>query len=163
MKRAIMRKFTSIRPSHWCKLFSKVEWPLVLHMAKLAVERRTRWVETFRYLVISTPFCISSMHHYACLQQGKTQDCSTGVYAKTARDVFKLLKSPKYRSLDLVISASFFEIYSGKVRKLAIYKCFIISSRSHCHVLIFSSRRSSIFWTARPSYEYLRMASNKCS
>ncbi|XP_046654475.1 kinesin-like protein KIF2A isoform X1 [Daphnia pulicaria] len=48
-------------------------------------------------------------------QQGKTQDCSTGIYAKTARDVFKLLKSPKYRSLDLVVSASFFEIYSGKV------------------------------------------------
>ncbi|EFX69212.1 hypothetical protein DAPPUDRAFT_62434, partial [Daphnia pulex] len=46
---------------------------------------------------------------------GKTQDCSTGIYAKTARDVFKLLKSPKYRSLDLVVSASFFEIYSGKV------------------------------------------------
>ncbi|XP_059352435.1 kinesin-like protein Klp10A isoform X1 [Daphnia carinata] len=48
-------------------------------------------------------------------QQGKTQDCSTGIYAKTARDVFKLLKSPKYRSQDLVVSASFFEIYSGKV------------------------------------------------
>lgn len=48
-------------------------------------------------------------------QQGKTQDCSTGIYAKTARDVFKLLKSPKYRTLDLVVSASFFEIYSGKV------------------------------------------------
>lgn len=47
--------------------------------------------------------------------QGKTQDCSTGIYAKTARDVFKLLKSPKYRSQDLVVSASFFEIYSGKV------------------------------------------------
>ena len=47
--------------------------------------------------------------------KGKTQDCSTGIYAKTARDVFKLLKSPKYRSLDLVVSASFFEIYSGKV------------------------------------------------
>ncbi|EFX70806.1 hypothetical protein DAPPUDRAFT_60882, partial [Daphnia pulex] len=46
---------------------------------------------------------------------GKTQDCSTGIYAKTARDFFKLLKSPKYRSLDLVVSASFFQIYSGKV------------------------------------------------
>lgn len=49
------------------------------------------------------------------MKQGKTQDCSTGIYAKTARDVFKLLKSPKYRSLDLVVAASFFEIYSGKV------------------------------------------------
>ena len=56
-----------------------------------------------------------TVRRFALLQQGKTQDCSTGIYAKTARDVFKLLKSPKYRSLDLVISASFFEIYSGKV------------------------------------------------
>jgi len=31
-----------------------------------------------------------------------------------ASDVFKLLSS-KYKKLDLVVSASFFEIYSGKV------------------------------------------------
>jgi len=31
-----------------------------------------------------------------------------------ASDVFKLLNS-KYKKLDLVVSASFFEIYSGKV------------------------------------------------
>ncbi|XP_057337976.1 kinesin-like protein Klp10A isoform X3 [Microplitis mediator] len=46
---------------------------------------------------------------------GKTQDCKKGVYAMVAKDVFKYLKSPKYRVLNLVISASFFEIYSGKV------------------------------------------------
>lgn len=46
---------------------------------------------------------------------GKTQDCKKGIYAMAAKDVFKYLKSQKYRSMNLVISASFFEIYSGKV------------------------------------------------
>lgn len=46
---------------------------------------------------------------------GKSQDCTKGIYALAANDVFKLLKSPRYRQLDLVVSASFFEIYSGKV------------------------------------------------
>ncbi|XP_012275898.1 kinesin-like protein Klp10A isoform X2 [Orussus abietinus] len=46
---------------------------------------------------------------------GKTQDCKKGIYAMVAKDVFKCLKSPKFRPLNLVISASFFEIYSGKV------------------------------------------------
>lgn len=48
--------------------------------------------------------------------QGKSQDSSKGIYALTARDVFKLVRSPKYRADDLVVSASFFEIYSGKVK-----------------------------------------------
>ena len=47
--------------------------------------------------------------------QGKTQDCKKGIYAMAAKDVFKLLRSPKYKSLNLAVSASFFEIYSGKV------------------------------------------------
>eukprot|EP00112_Aurelia_sp_Birch-Aquarium-sp1_P008391 Seg1922.6 transcript_id=Seg1922.6/GoldUCD/mRNA.D3Y31 product="Kinesin-like protein KIF2A" protein_id=Seg1922.6/GoldUCD/D3Y31 len=42
---------------------------------------------------------------------GKNQ----GIYALAAHDVFKLHKSAKHRSKDLVISSSFFEIYSGKV------------------------------------------------
>ncbi|XP_029163470.1 kinesin-like protein KIN-14O isoform X3 [Nylanderia fulva] len=46
---------------------------------------------------------------------GKTQDCKKGIYAMVAKDVFKMLKLAKYRPLNLVISASFFEIYSGKV------------------------------------------------
>ncbi|XP_070166067.1 kinesin-like protein KIF2A isoform X4 [Polyergus mexicanus] len=46
---------------------------------------------------------------------GKTQDCKKGIYAMVAKDVFKCLKLAKYRPLNLVISASFFEIYSGKV------------------------------------------------
>lgn len=46
---------------------------------------------------------------------GKIQDCKNGIYAMAAKDVFTYLNSPRYRSLNLVISASFFEIYSGKV------------------------------------------------
>ncbi|XP_063548232.1 kinesin-like protein KIF2A isoform X3 [Cydia strobilella] len=47
--------------------------------------------------------------------QGKTQDCKKGIYAMAARDVFAYLKSHKYKPLNLIVSASFFEIYSGKV------------------------------------------------
>lgn len=43
------------------------------------------------------------------------QDCSKGIYALAARDVFKLLNG-KYKKSDLIVGASFFEIYSGKVR-----------------------------------------------
>jgi len=47
--------------------------------------------------------------------QGKTQDSSKGIYGLVAKDVFKLLRSTKYRNDDLMVVASFFEIYSGKV------------------------------------------------
>lgn len=46
---------------------------------------------------------------------GKVQDCKTGIYALATRDVFGFIRSPKYRHLNLTVSASFFEIYSGKV------------------------------------------------
>ncbi|XP_046717552.1 kinesin-like protein KIF2A isoform X2 [Silurus meridionalis] len=46
---------------------------------------------------------------------GKNQDCSKGIYALAARDVFLMLKKPNYKKLDLQIYATFFEIYSGKV------------------------------------------------
>jgi len=46
---------------------------------------------------------------------GKTQDSKNGIYAFATRDVFKLLKSPKYKNNNLVVSCSYFEIYSGKV------------------------------------------------
>jgi len=41
-----------------------------------------------------------------------------------ARDVFKLLAT-KYKKLDLVVGASFFEIYSGKVNVIGtvIWSC----------------------------------------
>ncbi|XP_050736217.1 kinesin-like protein KIF2A isoform X3 [Eriocheir sinensis] len=47
--------------------------------------------------------------------QGKNQDCAKGIYAMVAKDVFIYIKNPKYRNLNLQISASFFEIYGGKV------------------------------------------------
>jgi kinesin family protein 2/24 len=46
---------------------------------------------------------------------GKSQDCNNGIYAFATRDVFKLLKSPKYKNNNLLVSCSYFEIYSGKV------------------------------------------------
>jgi len=46
---------------------------------------------------------------------GKSQDSKNGIYAFATRDVFKLLKSPKYKNNNLVVSCSYFEIYSGKV------------------------------------------------
>lgn len=46
---------------------------------------------------------------------GKQQDCTKGIYALAATDVFKLSKSPKHKNKDLVISASYFEIYGSKV------------------------------------------------
>lgn len=61
---------------------------------------------------------------------GKTQDCKKGIYAMAAKDVFRFLNSPNYLPLNLVVTASFFEIYSGKViqnyhKKLFVYNLFI--------------------------------------
>ena len=50
---------------------------------------------------------------------GKSQDSKNGIYAFATRDVFKLLKSPKYKNNNLVVSCSYFEIYSGKVTNTA--------------------------------------------
>lgn len=46
---------------------------------------------------------------------GKNQDCQRGIYALVAGDVFKLANSAKYKHQKLLVSSSFFEIYSGKV------------------------------------------------
>lgn len=46
---------------------------------------------------------------------GKQQDCTKGIYALSAQDVFKQNKSPKHKNKDLLISASYFEIYGSKV------------------------------------------------
>ncbi|XP_052900700.1 kinesin-like protein Klp10A [Anopheles moucheti] len=46
---------------------------------------------------------------------GRTQDSKNGIYALATRDIFELLQSPKYRSNNLVVSASFYEIYCGNV------------------------------------------------
>ncbi|XP_051785652.1 kinesin-like protein KIF2A isoform X2 [Erpetoichthys calabaricus] len=49
---------------------------------------------------------------------GKSQDCSKGIYALAAQDVFLMQKKPYYKKLDLQVYATFFEIYSGKVYDL---------------------------------------------
>ncbi|KAI1722728.1 kinesin motor domain-containing protein [Ditylenchus destructor] len=54
-------------------------------------------------------------HTMGGIFDGKTQDCSNGVYALTAMDVFKQLNSPEYRGQGLSASCSFFEIYGAKV------------------------------------------------
>ena len=46
---------------------------------------------------------------------GKDQDASKGIYAMVTTDMFRLLRSAKHRSKDLIVCASFFEIYCGKV------------------------------------------------
>ena len=59
------------------------------------------------------------------------QNCEKGIYALAARDVFKLIHS-KYKSKDLIVSVSFFEIYSGKVsfaRTESILCSFCLSNR----------------------------------
>ena len=53
---------------------------------------------------------------------GKTQDSKNGIYAFATRDVFKLLKSTKYKNSNLAVSCSYFEIYSGKVFDLLFGK-----------------------------------------
>ncbi|XP_029920718.1 kinesin-like protein KIF2A isoform X2 [Myripristis murdjan] len=46
---------------------------------------------------------------------GKNQDCTKGIYALAAGDVFLMLRKPNYKKLDLQVFSTFFEIYSGKV------------------------------------------------
>uniref|UniRef100_A0A2M4BGJ6 Kinesin-like protein n=1 Tax=Anopheles marajoara TaxID=58244 RepID=A0A2M4BGJ6_9DIPT len=48
---------------------------------------------------------------------GKTgqQKCQNGIYALAAKDFFELLHSPQYRDYYFTVTASFYEIYSGKV------------------------------------------------
>ncbi|XP_058493040.1 kinesin-like protein KIF2A [Solea solea] len=47
--------------------------------------------------------------------RGKNQDCTQGIYALAAQDVFLMLKKPNNMKLDLQVYATFFEIYIGKV------------------------------------------------
>ncbi|XP_035912598.1 kinesin-like protein Klp10A isoform X2 [Anopheles stephensi] len=46
---------------------------------------------------------------------GRSQDSNNGIYGLATRDIFELLQSSKYRSNNLVVSASFYEIYCGNV------------------------------------------------
>ncbi|XP_025852075.2 kinesin-like protein KIF2B [Vulpes vulpes] len=53
---------------------------------------------------------------------GGDQDCSKGIYALVAQDVFLLLKARAYEKLDLKVYGTFFEIYGGKVYDLLNWK-----------------------------------------
>lgn len=53
---------------------------------------------------------------------GRDQDCSKGIYALVAQDVFLLLKTTAYEKLDLKVYGTFFEIYGGKVYDLLNWK-----------------------------------------
>ncbi|XP_042675280.1 kinesin-like protein KIF2C isoform X4 [Centrocercus urophasianus] len=46
---------------------------------------------------------------------GRAQNASKGIYAFASQDVFFLLSQPRYRSQDLEVYVTFFEIYNGKV------------------------------------------------
>ncbi|KAB0796438.1 hypothetical protein PPYR_10499 [Photinus pyralis] len=52
---------------------------------------------------------------------GRNQDCHQGVYGMATKDVFHMARST-YANLKLTVSASFFEIYSGKVFDLLANK-----------------------------------------
>ncbi|XP_072199627.1 kinesin-like protein KIF2C isoform X2 [Excalfactoria chinensis] len=46
---------------------------------------------------------------------GRAQNASKGIYAFASQDVFFLLSQPRYRSQNLEVYVTFFEIYNGKV------------------------------------------------
>lgn len=54
-------------------------------------------------------------HTMGGIIEGKHLDCSAGIYAMTANDVFALLHSPEYKNECLMVSCSFFEIYGTMV------------------------------------------------
>ncbi|ETN66424.1 hypothetical protein AND_001790 [Anopheles darlingi] len=43
------------------------------------------------------------------------QNCQNGIYALAANDMFDLLQSPQYADYNFIVTASFYEIYSGKI------------------------------------------------
>nr|XP_019586490.1 PREDICTED: kinesin-like protein KIF2B [Rhinolophus sinicus] len=53
---------------------------------------------------------------------GRDQDCSKGIYALVAQDVFFLLETSAYEKMDLKVYGTFFEIYGGKVYDLLNWK-----------------------------------------
>ncbi|XP_037348565.1 kinesin-like protein KIF2B [Talpa occidentalis] len=53
---------------------------------------------------------------------GNEQDCSKGIYALVAQDVFLLLQTSAYEKLGLKVYGTFFEIYGGKVYDLLNWK-----------------------------------------
>ncbi|GCB60885.1 hypothetical protein scyTo_0011212 [Scyliorhinus torazame] len=70
---------------------------------------------------------------------GKKQDCSKGIYAFATQDVFLLLEQPRYKDLNLKVSVSFFEIYSGQTSANSN------SSRSHAVFQIILRRNDKVY------------------
>ncbi|KAH8018706.1 hypothetical protein HPB51_010538 [Rhipicephalus microplus] len=68
---------------------------------------------------------------------GNTQDCSKGIYGLATKDVFRLLNSLEYKNKDLVVSSSFFEIYSGTVFDL-------LNSKAILHVLEYAKKQVQV-------------------
>ncbi|CAM4688488.1 unnamed protein product [Leuciscus chuanchicus] len=69
---------------------------------------------------------------------GKNQDCSKGIYALAAEDVFLMLKKPEYKKLDLQVYAAFSEIYNEKVFDLLNQKaklCVLDDRKKQTHVV----------------------------
>ena len=64
---------------------------------------------------------------------GKDQDARKGIYAMAAADIFKLQRTSKHRSKDLIVCASFFEIYCGKVH-MCPYTAFCVCMCVHVRV-----------------------------
>jgi hypothetical protein len=58
---------------------------------------------------------------------GNTGADRNGLYAMAAEDIFEFLQSSVYKNLNLVISASFFEIYNGTVLDLLANKARLIT------------------------------------
>lgn len=82
------------------------------------------------------------------------QNCEKGIYALAARDVFKLIHS-KYKASNLLVSVSFFEIYSGKVgtSSLSIYIDSTVHTQHPTHTPAITVR-------TQPTYKLLQFAPN---
>lgn len=93
---------------------------------------------------------------------GKVQDCKNGIYAMAAKDVFSYLHNSRYRNLNLVVSASFFEIYSGKVRYPVAFPFFFPSLRNVYVICKFPFFfRYSIYFPISKNCGYWKMGNSR--